>query len=111
EAVGVSSRDVSPGLLVGLALWLEQGQHDAKGTPAAPSTIRRRLYGTVAALRDRGVPVPRDAARQANEAVKAYERRLAASGQRRGRGKASAAMVKQLRTVCAELPDNLAGAR
>lgn len=111
EAVGVASRDVSPGLLVGLALWLEHGQHHAEGTPAAPSTIRRRIYGTVAALCVRGVPVPRDAARQANEAVKAYERRLAESGQRRGRGQAPAATVKQLRTVCAELPDTLAGAR
>lgn len=110
-AVGVSSGDVSPGLLVGLAVWLEGGQHRTDGTPAAPSTIRRRIYGTITALRERGVAVPAEATRAANDAVNAYERRLAATGQRRGRGPAPAATVKHLRAICAELPDTLAGAR
>jgi|GEM_PF-1671342 len=109
--VGVSSRDVSPGLVVGFALWLEQGDADMDRGPAAPATIRRRVYGAVAALREQGTPVPEGATAQANEAVKAYERRLAQAGERRGRGSAPAVGVRQLREMCAALPDTLAGTR
>ena len=97
--------------MVGLALWLEQGQHRADGAPAAPATTRRRLYGTVTALRAAGVTVPASASQQANNAMVAYERRLAQAGARRGRGKAPAATVKQLRSLCAELLDTVAGNR
>jgi len=109
--VGIASRDVSPGTLVGLVLWLEQGQHRHDRAPAAPATIRRRVYGTLAALRADGVAVPDGVAGQAHEAIAAYERRLAATGEQRGRGKAPVVTVHQLRAICAELPDTLAGHR
>ncbi|MGM0723989.1 MAG: tyrosine-type recombinase/integrase [Actinomycetota bacterium] len=110
-AVGVPPTAFSPGLLTGFAVWLETGAHRADAAPAAPATIRRRVYGAVAALREAGVTVPAGAATPANEAIKAYERRLAHTGARRGRGPAPALTVQHLRAICAELPTTLAGTR
>jgi integrase len=111
----VPVRTCSPGLLAGFALWLEHGHHRADdsgpGRPAAPGTIRRRLYGAVTALREHGVTVPAGASTQANDTVNAYQRRLAGDGDRRGRGPAPAVSVKQLRAICAELPPTLTGHR
>lgn len=111
QALGIPSRDATPGALVGFAVWMERGHHTTTGKPAAPSTIRRRLYGAVAALRARGTALSPAIATKANDAVKAYERRLASDGTRTGRGKATAVTVKQLRAICDELPHTLAGLR
>lgn len=110
-SIGFSSRDISPGLLTGFVRWLETGQHRTDSQPAAPSTIRRRLYGTVTALTEHNVELPKNITAQANEAIKAYERRLARDGHRRGRGQTPAATVKQLRAICTELPSTLVGSR
>jgi hypothetical protein len=111
RAIELPAETFSPGLLAGFALWLEQGGHTEAGRPAAPSTIRRRIYGVVAALRERGVDVPAGGSKQANETVKIYERRLAESGEHRGTGPAPAVAVTQLRAMVAELPNTLAGTR
>jgi integrase len=111
QAIELPAETFSPGLLAGFALWLEQGGHNEQGRPAAPSTIRRRIYGVVAALRECGVAVPAGGSKQANEAVKIYERRLAEAGERCGTGPAPAIAVTQLREMVAELPNTLAGTR
>lgn len=106
KAADVSLGDVSPGVFTGFALWLERGRPAPEaepGKPAAPSTIRQRLYGAVTALRDHDIAVPAGVTEQANEAVKAYERRLARDGERRGTGSAPAVTVKHLRAMCAEI--------
>ncbi len=111
SAVELPAETFSPGLLAGFAVWLEQGGHTEAGRPAAPATIRRRIYGAVAALRERGVQVPAGGSKQANETVKIYERRLAEAGEHRGTGPAPAVAVTQLREMVAELPNTLAGTR
>jgi integrase len=73
--------------------------------------IRRRVYGVMTVLREHGIGVPAGASKQAGETVKIYERRLAADGQRRGRGAAPALAIIQLRAMIAELPNTLAGTR
>lgn len=109
--VGGARDDLLAGAAGRFALWLEHGHHHEQGWPAAPGTIRRRLYGAITALREHGVTVPAGASAHANDTVNAYERRLAGEGERRGRGPAPAVSVKQLRAICAELPPTLAGHR
>lgn len=111
DGLGVSPRTVSPGLLVAFTVWLERGREHPdpvrRVAACAPSTIRRRLYGTVVELRQRGVDVPAGATKLANENIKAFERRLARDNEQRGRGKAAALTIKQIRALCREFGDSL----
>lgn len=115
STLGLPSLTFSPGLLVMFTAWLERGQEhpDPKRRVAAsaPSTIRRRLYGAVVELRQRGVDIPSGATKLAGENIKAFERRLAKDSEKRGRGKAAALTIKQIRTMCDEFGDSLADHR
>lgn len=111
DAVSMPIEVYSPGLLVAFVLYLADGDPDRGVKPAAPSTIRRRLAGAVVKLREHGVDVPKDGAKLAREAIDAFERQLAKENEKRGRGKARAITIKDLRAICQELPDTLAGHR
>jgi integrase len=93
------------GMLIGYVRWAwMQG--------LAPSTIDTRLGGIATSLRDRGHPADRDDTAQAREVLKAEQRRAAEAGERpRGRGKAPALTIHQLRAMSEACPDDLAGLR
>lgn len=102
--VGVPVTQGSTGTLVGFVRWLS-----LRG--AAPSTMRRRLVGAVATLRDEGHQVDREAVKAARKAVRAEERRLAEAHEKRGRGKAPALVIEHIRLISAKCPDTLDGWR
>lgn len=78
----------------------------------APSTVERRLYGvTVTLAREHGVELSRDDRRTIRQALSNEKRHQAESGQRRGRGKARALSVAELRTISQNLPSTVAGTR
>lgn len=101
---GLPPTAVSAGLLVAFVEHLaQQGK--------APSTIDRRLSGATVVLREQGVHIDGRWTEQARDALKAVKRRLAEANEKRGRGKARAVTVQDLRRICAALPDDLAGRR
>jgi len=103
--VGIPVLSGTVGALVGFVRWLEVTRQ------AAVATIDTRLAGAVVGLRERGVVVDRSVTRAAWQALAGYERRLAESGEVRGRGKARPITVEHLRALVAACPDTRAGLR
>lgn len=104
ERLGIPELTATAGALVGYVVALER-------LGKAPATVERRLSGAVSGLRQRDVEVPRAATEAARRALNGYVRRLAEAGETRGRGQAPAALVRDLRAMCAACPDTLAGVR
>ncbi|MEQ4723795.1 tyrosine-type recombinase/integrase [Nonomuraea sp. B19D2] len=103
-AVGIPLEAGTPGAFLGFVIWLgKEGK--------APSTIQRNLYGAAVSLRERGVAVHPDGPKKAKKAIDALARMLAEAGEQRGRGKAPALTVMQLRMMSKALPDTLKGLR
>ncbi|WP_194244338.1 tyrosine-type recombinase/integrase [Nonomuraea phyllanthi] len=103
-AAGIPLEAGTPGAFLGFVIWLgKEGK--------APSTIQRNLYGAAVSLRERGVAVHPDGPKKAKKAVDALARMLAEAGEQRGRGKAPALTVMQLRAMSKALPDTLKGLR
>lgn len=93
------------GTLVGFVNWLY-----AAGN--APSTVDRRLAGVSVTFRDAGRPIDKPVMQAARKAMTAEADKLARVNERRGRGKAPAVTVAQLRLMCRACPnDTLAGLR
>lgn len=93
------------GTLVGFVNWLY-----AAGS--APSTVDRRLAGVSVTFRDAGRPIDKPVMQAARKAMAAEADNLARANERRGRGKAPAVTVEQLRLMCRACPnDTLAGIR
>lgn len=103
-ALGIPETTATVGAFVGFVVWLEKRD-------AAPTTIDRRLAGVAVKLRERGIEPSKEVTKKAREALAGYERRLAEAGETRGRGKAPALTVPQLRAISRECPDTLAGTR
>lgn len=77
----------------------------------APATIRRRLIGVRVAMKSAGTPIPAPVIKTALEALAREERAIAEAGETRGRGKAPAFTVPELRAMSEACPESLAGAR
>lgn len=90
--------------LVAFVKWMYQ-------TGYSYNSARQNLSGTRVCLRQQGIEMPSKDADVVAEAMRNYERTVAQDGELRGRGKATPVMVKELRRVCAGLPDTVAGAR
>jgi integrase len=103
-ALGICEHSATAGALVGFVAWLERAG-------AAPTTIDRRLAGAVVGLREQGAEPAKAATEAARAALNGYRRRLAEAGEKRGRGKAPAMTVKDLRAITAACADTLAGLR
>ncbi|MEU6267506.1 tyrosine-type recombinase/integrase [Saccharopolyspora shandongensis] len=104
-AFSVPEATLSVGMIVGFVEWLVTQQ-------AAPKTIERRVSGARLSLRADGVADLSDADRSVvAERIRQYKRQLAETGERRGRGKAKAITVADLRKMSAALPNTLAGLR
>ncbi|WP_327581910.1 tyrosine-type recombinase/integrase [Nonomuraea sp. NBC_00507] len=102
--VGIPLEAGTPGAFLGFVIWLgKEGK--------APSTIQRNMYGAAVCLRERGVAVHPDGLKKAKKAVDVLARMLAEEGEQRGRGKAPALTVMQLRAMSKALPDTLKGLR
>lgn len=102
------------GALVGFVLWLEQGAPRVgrePGAPAAPATIRRKLAGALHGLRKFGADVDPRSPAAAREALTIYRRRLAAGGERRGRGQAHAVDLRAVLAMSQACPDTRRGLR
>lgn len=95
----------SRGTLRAFVFWMwEQG--------AAPSTVDRRLAGTVVTLRRGGVEVSRDDVADAREYSKGLIRQAAEQRQvPRGRGQSAPLLLSDLRKACEACPDTLTGQR
>ncbi|MEV0149708.1 MULTISPECIES: tyrosine-type recombinase/integrase [unclassified Nonomuraea] len=102
--VGIPLEAGTPGAFLGFVIWRGKGG-------AAPATIERNLYGAAVCLRERGVAVHPDGPKKGKKAVDALVRMLAEAGEQRGRGKAPALTVMQLRMMSKALPDTLKGLR
>lgn len=102
--LGIPEDSATAGALVGFVVWLERQD-------AAPTTIDRRLTGAVVGLRQLGAEPTKAATTAARAALTGYRRRLAEAGQKRGRGKAPAMTVRDLRAMSATCPNSLSGVR
>jgi integrase len=95
-------------LLVAFAVWMEHTYQ------YAPSTMHRRLLGTVSTLRVRlgQEKVPKGIAKRAAEAVDGYDRRLRTANIRRGRGEAALITTEMAAGMVTTQPqDTLLGLR
>lgn len=102
---GIPRTVLSIGTALGFVEWLIAQN-------AAPSTIARRVSGARRSLRDEGVPdLSEDDRPLITERLNQYKRQLAESGERRGRGKAKAISVAELRKMSLALPNSLLGKR
>ncbi|MFJ6558167.1 integrase [Streptomyces luteogriseus] len=106
---GVPLLAVSPGTLVMFVEWLWTQPGSKRGTCTAPSTIDRRLSGTVVSARDdHGVKPEDGVARLARNRLKQLVKEMEVNGETRGRGQAPPLLVDYLGAAC---PDNLMGIR
>ncbi|MFG1709212.1 tyrosine-type recombinase/integrase [Nonomuraea sp. M3C6] len=102
--VGIPLEAGTPGAFLGFVIWRGKGG-------AAPATIQRNMYGAAVCLRERGVAVHPDGPKKAKKAIDVLARMLAEEGEQRGRGKAPALTMMQLRMMSKALPDTLKGLR
>ncbi|WP_405477588.1 integrase [Streptomyces canus] len=111
-ASGVPVLAIAPGTLVMFVDWLWTQPGGKKGTCTAPSTIDRRISGTVVSARaEHGVRPEDDVARLARNRLKQLVKEMEASGESRGRGQAPPLLVEHLVKISAACPDNLRGIR
>ena len=102
---GVPETLASRGTLRAFVFWLWEAG-------AAPSSVDRRLTGTVITLRMLGVEVSRDDAAQARKYAKGLTRQAAEQRQApRGRGQAAPLLLADLRKACEARPDTITGIR
>ncbi|MEV0137921.1 integrase [Streptomyces globisporus] len=111
-ASGVPPLAVTPGTLVMFVEWLWTQPGWKKGTFTAPSTIDRRLSGTVVSARaDHDLKLEDGVARLARNRLKQLVKEMEANGETRGRGQAPPLLVDHLVKISAACPDNLRGLR
>jgi integrase len=117
-AQGLPLLEGSRGALVAFVTWmLREGQQPRPDDPPgtlrgyAPSSAGTHLAGAVVGLRQRGATVSRDDQAAARKGLEGLAVELLKKGERRGRGQATAASVKELRAVARACPDTLTGAR
>ncbi|MFJ8855180.1 integrase [Streptomyces sp. NPDC102437] len=103
---------VTPGTLVMFVEWLWTQPGSKPGTCMAPSTIGRRVTGTVVSARtEHGVKLEEGVARLARNRLKQLAREMEEKGEQRGRGQAPPLLVDHLTAISAACPDNLMGIR
>jgi hypothetical protein len=101
---------VTPGTLVMYVEWLWTQPGGKKGTFTAPSTIDRRISGTVVSARaEHGVRLENGVARLARNRLKQLVKEMEEQGETRGRGQAPPLLVEHLVKISAACPDNLRG--
>ncbi len=109
---GVPPLALTPGTLVMFVEWLWTQPGWKKGTFTAPSTIERRISGTVASARaDHNLKLEDGIARLARNRLKQLVKEMEANGETRGRGQAPPLLVDHLVAISAACPDNLTGIR
>lgn len=109
---GVPLLAVTPGTMVMFVEWLWTRPGGKTGTFTAPSTIDRRLSGTVVSARaEHGVKLEDGIARLARNRLKQLVKEMEAGGESRGRGQAPPLVVDHLAAISAACPDNLRGIR
>lgn len=103
---GIPETTLSIGTMLGFVEWLIN-----KGL--APSTIERRASGArMSLLSEHGLPdLDKPDRKRITKRIDQYKRHLAETGERRGRGKAKAVTLKDLRAISTALPDTLIGTR
>ncbi|MET7929776.1 hypothetical protein ABZT43_38695 [Streptomyces sp. NPDC005349] len=111
-ASGVPLLAVTAGTLVMFVEWLWTQPGWKKGTCTAPSTIDRRISGTVVSARaEHGVKLKDGVARLARNRLRQLVKEMEANGEIRGRGQAPPLLVDHLAAISAACPDNLMGLR
>jgi hypothetical protein len=111
-ASGVPVLAVTSGTLVMFVEWLWTQPGWKKGTCTAPSTIDRRISGTVVSARaEHGVKLEDGVARLARNRLKQLVKEMETNGEQRGRGQAPPLLVEHLTAISAACPDNLMGIR
>ncbi|MBT2423453.1 integrase [Streptomyces sp. ISL-22] len=109
---GVPLLAVALGTLVMFVEWLWTQPGWKKGTFTAPSTIDRRISGTVVSARaEHGLKLEDGIARLARGRLKQLIKEMEANGETRGRGQAPPPLVDHLVAISAACPDNLMGIR
>ncbi|MGC8923537.1 site-specific integrase [Streptomyces griseoaurantiacus] len=109
---GVPVLAVTQGTLVMFVEWLWTQPGAKKGTCTAPSTIDRRISGTVVTARaEHGVRLEDGIARLARKRLKQLMKEMEEKGETRGRGQAPPLLVEHLVKISAACPDNLRGIR
>lgn len=87
-------------------LWTQPGWK--KGSFTVPSTIDRRLSGTVVSARaDHGLKLEDGVARLARNRLEQLVKEMEENGETRGRGQAPPLLVDHLVKISAACPDNL----
>jgi hypothetical protein len=103
---------VTSGTLVMFVEWLWTQPGWKKGTFTAPSTINRRISGTVVSARaEHGLKLEDGVARLARNRLKQLVKEMEAIGETRGCGQAPPLLVDHLVAISAACPDNLRGIR
>jgi hypothetical protein len=111
-ASGVPLLAVTPGTLVMFVEWLWTQPGWKAGTCTAPSTVDRRISGTVVSARaEHGVKLEEGVARLARNRLRQLVKEMEANGETRGRGQAAPLLVEHLARISAACPDNLRGLR
>ncbi|WP_327286585.1 integrase [Streptomyces sp. NBC_01205] len=109
---GVPLLAVTEGTLTAYVEWLWTRPGWKPATGMAPSTIDRRISGTVVSARDEhGVKLERGVARLARARLAQLVKEMEKTGETRGRGPAAALLVEHLTAISAACPDNLMGIR
>ena len=109
---GVPLLAVTSGTLTAYVEWLWTQPGWKAGTCLAPSTIDRRISGTVVSARDQhGVKVEQGVARLARNRLAQLVKEMEKTGEKRGRGQAAPLLVDHLIAISAACPDNLMGIR
>ncbi|WP_331742815.1 integrase (plasmid) [Streptomyces sp. NBC_00868] len=109
---GVPLLAVTPVTLTAYVEWLWTQPGWKAGTGMAPSTIDRRISGTVVSARDEhGVKLEEGVARLARHRLRQLMKEMEKNGEKRGRGPAAPLLVDHLTAISAACPDNLRGIR
>ncbi|MFC9243951.1 hypothetical protein ACFT7S_07865 [Streptomyces sp. NPDC057136] len=102
---GVPLLAVTPGTLVMFTEWLWNRPGWKKGTYTAPSTIDRRITGTVVTARsEHGVKPEDGVARLARNRLKQLVKEMETNGEQRGRGQAPPLLVDHLTAISPPAP-------
>lgn len=102
--IGIPADKMTVGTLVGFVRWMDMWHYASK-------TMHRRVTGLRSVSKAAGRPIPGDVSEAAGQALSIVDEKIAKSGEPRGRGKAPAITIAQLRDISHACPDTLAGAR
>ncbi|WP_331720531.1 integrase (plasmid) [Streptomyces sp. NBC_00161] len=112
EQSGVPLLAVTSGTLTAFVEWLWTQPGWKAGTSLAPSTIDRRISGTVVSARqEHAVKLEEGVARLARNRLAQLVKEMEKSAEKRGRGQAAPLLVDHLVAISAACPDNLRGIR